>query len=148
MKLIKRSPMGTEVERVFDRVFPTLDRFFPARFNWDLPVLETEWAPQVDFSETEAEFLLRLEAPGVKKEDFDITIEGNLLTVSGHREMVKQEETEETIWKEREEGRFVRCMRLPKVVKADKVAASYEDGILTVRVPKAEPTMKSRILVK
>ena len=148
MKLIKRSPMGTDVERVFERFFPTFDRFFPARFNWDLPVLETEWAPQVDFSETEKEFILRLEAPGVKKDDFDITVEGNLLTVTGHREMVTQEETEATIWKEREEGRFVRCLRLPKAVKADTVAANYEDGILTVRVPKAEPTVKSKVMVK
>ena len=148
MKLIKRSPMGTDIERVFDRVFPTFDRFYPARFNWDVPVLETEWAPQVDFSETDKEFILRVEAPGVKKDDFDISLEGNLLTVSGHREIMKQEETEETIWKEREEGRFVRCMRVPKAVQAEKVAAMYEDGILTVRVPKAEPTVKSRIPVK
>jgi HSP20 family protein len=137
-----------EVERMFDRYFPAFDRFFPTRFTWDPAVAETEWAPQVDCSETEKEFILRLEAPGVKKEDFDITVEGTLLTVTGHREMVKQEETEESIWKERQEGRFVRSMRLPKAVQAEKVAATYEGGILVVRVPKAEPTIKSKILVK
>lgn len=148
MKLVRRNPAGTEIERAFDRFFPTFDRFLPARFNWDLPVFETEWAPQIDFSETEKEFILRLEAPGVKKDDFDITLEGNLLTITGHRELVQQEEAEETIWKEREEGRFVRCLRMPKAVQADKVAANYEDGILTVRIPKAEPTVKSKVTVK
>lgn len=148
MKLVRRTPLGMGVERVFDRLFPPFDRFLPSRLDWDLPVLETDWAPEVDFSETEKEFILRLEAPDMKKEDFDITLEGNLLTVSGHREITKQEETEELIWKERAEGRFVRCLRMPKAVEADKVAATYEDGILTIRVPKAESTVKSKITVK
>jgi HSP20 family protein len=113
-----------------------------------MKVFETVWAPSVDLTETEKEFVARLEAPGVNKENMDVNLEGNVLTISGRREFRKDEETEEYIWREREEGKFVRSLRMPKPVQEGKVTATYEDGVLTVRLLKTEPTVKTRIAIK
>ncbi|HXV85525.1 MAG TPA: Hsp20/alpha crystallin family protein [Gemmatimonadales bacterium] len=151
MKLMKApptlAPFRTELDRVFDRFFKPTDWMRPYEFP-DVKVFETVWAPSVDLSETEKEYVVRLEAPGVNKENMDVSLENNVLTLSGTREVRKEGEGEEYIWKEREEGKFVRSLRLPKAVVEGKVLATYEDGILVVRLPKAEPTIKSRIAIK
>jgi len=66
------------------------------------------------------------EAPGVHRENMDVGLEGNVLTLSGRREFWKDEESEEYIWKEREQGKFVRSLRLPKPVQEGKVTATYK----------------------
>ena len=145
MKLTRAGPgvptFNPEFTRFIDRVFGPLE--VPERATF-----ETAWVPSVDLSETDTEFVARLEAPGVHKENMDVNLEGNVLTLSGHREFGKDEEKEGFIYREREEGKFVRSMRLPKPVEGAKVAATYQDGILTVRLPKAQPTVKSKITVK
>src|SRR5689334_1386944 len=118
-------PFKTEFERVFDRVLEPLGFELPA-----MQVLETAWTPSVDLTESDKEFVVRLEIPGVHKENMDIGLEGNVLTISGRREFRKEGEDEEYIWREREEGKFVRSLRLPKPVSEDKVLAAYENGIL------------------
>ena len=146
MKLTKQPrtmPFKTEFERVFDRVLEPLGFELPA-----MQVLETAWTPSVDLTESDKEFVVRLEIPGVHKENMDIGLEGNVLTISGRREFRKEGEDEEYIWREREEGKFVRSLRLPKPVSEDKVLAAYENGILTVRLPKVEPAVKARIPIK
>jgi HSP20 family protein len=151
MKLMKApqtlAPLRTEIDRVFDRFFKPIDWMRPYEFP-EIKVFETAWAPSVDLSETDKEYVVRLEAPGVHKENMDVSLENNVLTLSGKREVRKQEEGEEYIWKEREEGTFVRSLRLPKAVVEGKITAMYEDGILVVRLPKAEPTVKSKIAIK
>ncbi len=134
------------MERLFDRFFgPGFP--FP-RFFETAPITETEWAPSLDLSETDKEYVARVEAPGVHKENMDVNLDGNVLTVSGKRETRMEKEEEEYIWKEREEGRFVRSIRLPKAVDPDKVDASYQDGVLTIRLPKREPALKSKVAIK
>ena len=146
MKLTKAAPPVPRLRQEFDKL---LDRFFDIPFGrFEVPLVETEWAPALDCSETDKEFVVRLEAPGVHKENLDVTLEQNVLTVSGKREFRKEHETEEYIWREREEGKFIRSLRLPKVVDADKVLATYQDGVLTLRLPKAEPAVKSRVTIK
>ncbi len=146
MKLMKAVPRPAGIPREFDRFF---DRFFGPRGQLsELPVTETEWAPALDLAERDTEFVIRLEVPGVHKENLDINLEGNVVTISGKREFRKEHETEDFIWREREEGRFVRSVRLPKAVVSDKVAAVYHDGLLTVRLPKAEPALQSRIAIE
>ncbi len=145
MKLTKAAPPIPRMRQEFDKL---LDRFFEFPFSrFEVPLVETEWAPALACSETDKEFVVRLEAPGVHKENLDVTLEQNVLTVSGKREFRKEHETEEYIWREREEGKFVRSLRLPKVVDPDKILATYQDGILTLRLPKAEPAVKSRVTI-
>jgi HSP20 family protein len=106
------------------------------------------WVPKLDLSETEKEFVVRLEAPGMARDDFDVALDRNLLTLSGKREMQKEEKSEDYIWQERQEGRFLRTLRLPAPVQEAKIDATYNDGMLTVRLPKAAETSKARITIK
>jgi len=129
------------------------DRFFDqfARVGlFGLPAVtgETMWTPSLDFSETEKEFVTRVEVPGMAKEDLDINVDGRLLTISGHREFQKEEKTEEYYCQEREQGKFLRTLQLPAAVDSTKVGATYDNGVLTVRLPKMEPTVKSRIAIR
>ena len=147
MKLMKAAPTLATMRQDIDRVF---DRFFEPTF-WPLGKsrsLEAMWEPTLDFSETEKEFVVRLEAPAMSRDDFDVDLDRNLLTLSGKRELHKEEKGEDYLWQERQEGRFVRTLRLPAAVQEDKVTATYADGVLTVRLAKATPTAKAKITVK
>jgi len=130
----------------FDRLF---DRFLGGNLFAPPPrVYETVWMPNLDFSENEKEYIVRLEAPGIPKEDLEINLDGQTLTLSGRREFLKEEQTEEYFWREREQGRFVRTVQLPVAVEAAKVDATYDNGIMTVRLPKKEVMAKTRIAIK
>ena len=78
--------------------------------------METTWSPNLDTTETDEEFDIRLEVPGVPKENLDVALDANVLTLSGRREVRKDEANEKYVWHEREGGRFMRSMRLPNVV--------------------------------
>ncbi len=147
MKIMKATPAFGATKQDFDRVF---DRFFEPNF-WPLSTaraIENLWEPTLDFSETTKEFIVRLEAPGMARDDFDVDVDGNLLTLSGKRELRKEEKGEDYLWQERQEGRFLRTIRLPVAVQATKIEASYADGVLTVKLPKAEPSTKTKVAIK
>lgn len=136
------APVRDEFDRLFDQLSKT------SLFGVPAPVFEAMWSPSLDFSETEKEYVARLEVPGIAKEDLEVNVEGRTLTISGHRNFEKEEKTEEYYWREREQGRFVRSVQLPSAVDTTKVSAACQDGIMTVRLPKAEPAAKSRIQIK
>jgi len=147
MQLTKATPTLATMKQDLDRVF---DRFFEPTF-WPLGTprtLEAMWEPTLDLSETEKEFVIRLEAPGMARDDFDVDLDRNLLTLSGKRELRKEEKGEDYLWQERQEGRFVRTIRLPAQVQEGKVEAAYTDGVLTVRLPKAVQTAKTKVTIK
>ena len=110
--------------------------------------MEGTWVPALDLTETEKEFIIRAEIPGVPRENLDVHLEGDVVTLTGHREKNARETTENVLWVEREVGKFVRAIRLPKAVEANKVEALYNEGILTVRLPKVETAIKNKILIK
>jgi HSP20 family protein len=148
MKLTKAAPaalpatLREEFDRFVDRMWNTGTFGPPPR------AFETMWAPSLDFSENEKEYIVRLEAPGIPKEDLEVNLDGQTLTVSGRRDFEKEEKTEEYFWRERESGKFVRTVQLPGAVDKPKIAATYHDGIMTIRLPKTEPTSKTRIQIK
>ncbi len=147
MKLMKATPGFTTMKQEFDRVF---DRFLDPTF-WPLGMPrapETMWEPMLDFSENEKEFIVRLEAPGMARDDFDVDLDRNLLMLSGKRELRKEEKGEEYLWQERQEGRFLRTLRLPAAVQEAKVEAAYNNGVLIVKLPKAIETPKTKVTVK
>lgn len=149
MAIVKAAPklaqMRSDLDRLFDRFFREP---FPVWERFDMPMLETAWAPPVDFAETDKEYVIRLEVPGIPRENLDVSLDGTLLTLSGRREFQKEQTTEKYIWQEREEGKFVRSLRLPTSVVENKIEATVHDGILTVRLPKVEPAVKSKIVIK
>lgn len=146
MKLTKISPTGLARADDFERIF---DRFL------DLPFLRTDrepaamvWTPNLDFSENEKEYVIRIEAPGMAKEDLDINLEGQVLAVAGKRTLEHEDKGEDYFWRERQAGRFLRSVRLPTPVKSDEVDAHYTDGVVTIRLKKLAPSVKSRIMIK
>lgn len=131
-----------DFENLFDRFFGRGLFAPPSR------VFETMWMPKLDLSEDEKTYIARVEAPGIPKDDLEVNLEGQVLTVSGRRSLEHEEKSEEFIWREREQGRFVRTVRLPSPVDPGKVDAKYNDGVMTIRLPKAEVSTRSRIQIK
>ena len=101
-----------------------------------------EWAPSVDISETEAEYLIRAELPAVKKEDVRVTFDDGLLTVSGERKQKQEEKGEKFHRVESFHGQFSRSFSLPENVDSAAIKAESKDGVLTVHVPKIKAVQK------
>jgi|ERR1043166_1269667 HSP20 family protein len=106
------------------------------------------WLPTVDLYEDRDHLVLKAEIPGMKKEDIEISLHGDVLTLSGERKEEEEWEKAETYRAERFLGKFQRTFTLPVTVDASKVQASYKDGILTVTLPKAEEAKPKQIEVK
>jgi HSP20 family protein len=147
MKLVTTklpTPMAftPEIDRFIDRV---LGGPF---FNMPVGPVESAWIPVLDYSETEKAYVCRLEVPGIPKENLDLNLNGQVLTVSGHRDIKREHETEAFYVQERQVGRFVRSIRLPGPVAEPKIEATVNDGVMTITLPKLEVTPKSRITIK
>jgi HSP20 family protein len=121
---------------------------FPAWFGpWPrLPATfetSTEWAPSVDISETEGEYLIRASLPGVKKEDTKVTVEDGMLTLSGERQQQEEVKDEKFHKVESFYGSFSRSFALPDAVDEKAIKADSKDGVLTVHVPKIKVEAKT-----
>ena len=110
--------------------------------------LRDAWVPAVDVQETDKAFVFVAELPGLGKEDIEITLEDNLLTVSGEREFDEKEEGETYHRVERAYGKFSRSFSLPSQVDNTKVEASFEEGLLKIEVPKSEQAQPRKIEIK
>ncbi len=132
-----------------DPFFRSLDQFFgDEAFGGALAGLGSgsgNWAPAVDVRETDDAFVFTAELPGVNKDDVSITIEDNVLTLTGERKFENEETKNEFRRIERSYGRFTRSFTLPREVETDQVEAKYGEGLLTVSVPKAEKTKPRKI---
>ena len=110
--------------------------------------LRDTWVPAVDVQETEKSFVFTAELPGLGKDDIEISMEENLLTLSGERELSEKEEGETFHRIERSYGKFSRSFNLPSQVDNSQVSASFQDGLLTVEVPKSEQAQPRKIEIK
>jgi HSP20 family protein len=152
MRVALRNPLMGKLGEEFDQVF---DRLLAPRFLAEplLPPFPYEttgaqWMPVMDVTETPAEYVVRLEVPGIHKENLDINLTGVMLTITGTREIVPEVEGEGYLLKERAIGKFVRTIRLPAPVAEKKVMAEYRDGVLKVHLPKETPAPATKILIK
>ena len=140
MTLVRWNPIGTLAGMEIDR----LNRMFSA--------LETEafnqaWVPAVDIYETDThEVVIKAELPDVKKEDIGVSVENSVLTLTGERKP-EQSKREQFQCVERRFGRFSRSFTLPTSVDAGQIAASYKDGVLTIRLPRREEAKPRQITV-
>jgi HSP20 family protein len=103
------------------------------------------WFPAVDVYEDKDSLQVRAELPGMKKEDIEISLHEGFLTLSGERKGQEKQDGTETYRSERWFGRFHRTISLPCSVEADKIKATYTDGVLTVSLPKAEEAKPKQI---
>jgi HSP20 family protein len=128
----------------FDRIIERI--LYPSALTMRTP--GDSWLPSVDFAETDKNYIVRLEAPGVAKDQIEIQLEGDTLTLRGERKRATEGKDERFVWQEREEGSFMRSLRMPTPVDASGVTAIMTDGVLTVTLPKATPGTSARIPVK
>lgn len=134
MSLVRWQPFE-DVERTMNRMLGV--------GTWRLPRLlaaeggEYEWQPTSNITETEKEYLVRAELPGVRKEDVKITIENGTLTLSGERKFEKETKGEKVHRIESFHGTFARSFALPADVDEKQIKAETKDGVLTVRLPKS-----------
>ncbi len=150
MSLIRYQTPDSSLWRSFDRLANLRDEF---NNLFDAPTwpngrqqLSSDWTPALDLYQTKDDVVALVELPGMRKEDIEISLHDGMLTISGER---KDESTEgeKDGRSERFVGQFRRSISLPTRVDADKVNASYKDGILTVTLPKAEEAKPRQIQI-
>lgn len=103
--------------------------------------------PAVDMYETAKELVVKVNVPGVKAEELDIHLNGDVLTIIGERKSEEEEKKEGYYYQEQRYGSFQRAVSLPPNLKTDKAEAALEDGILTLKIPKTEATKPKAIKV-
>lgn len=131
--------------------------FFPALFNdffepWmDSNMTGMLTVPSVNIRENENDFRISLAAPGMKKNDFNIDIDGNIITISAEKEENKEEKDDMYNRREYNYSSFSRSFNLPEEVMKDKIEAHYENGVLDIMIPKkaeAKGKLSRKIAIK
>ncbi len=125
-----------EIDRLFEEPLAELTRSSQ---------ILSGWTPALDLFEDNDNVYVRVEVPGMKKEDIDLSLHNGTLSISGERKSEDAFKDADVYRAERFFGRFQRTVTLPTAVSADKVKAEYKDGILTVMLPKAEEAKPKQI---
>jgi HSP20 family protein len=139
-----------EIDRLFDEAFGRFPSALRGPQEWPelTPVLLT---PELDIKETDKNYVLSLEVPGVAREDVDIRVDGDRLVIHGEKNQEQKKEDENYHCIERHYGSFERVLTLPKEANADNIDASFKDGVLTItieRQAKSLPKEAKKIEVK
>ena len=130
-KLSERMPF------VFDDFFKPWNEWFDGG-----AIGRTMNVPAVNITEQKNEYLVSLAVPGLKKEDFKIDVDGNMLTISSEKEEKKEEKEERYTRKEYSYSSFSRSFTLPEEINQEKIDAKYEDGVLKISLPRKEEAKK------
>jgi HSP20 family protein len=139
MALIRWEPvrelhtMQNEMNRLFNTFFDT-----PSPSNGGSQAVARRWIPAMDVVETDDQFVLRADLPGLSENDVKIEVEDNVLTVSGERKSEHEQHNEGYYRVERAFGSFSRSLTLPEGVDAEGIQANFNSGVLEVRIPKPE----------
>ena len=136
-----------EMERYFDRFFrhpfslmtPTFDSSHFPKFG--------EISPTVDIFEEGNDLVVKAELPGIKKDDLNVTITENRITISGEKKQEEKVEKKNYHRIESSYGSFSRSFRLPENVKGDASKASFKEGVLEIRIPKSEEAKQKKITI-
>ena len=139
--------MGTQLAKFGERMPSVMEDFFKPWNEWfDGGLLGRSInIPAVNITEQKDEFVVSLAAPGLKKDDFKIDVDGNLLTISSEKEGKKEEKEARYTRKEYSYSSFERSFTIPDEVNKEKIEARYEDGILKLALPKKEEAKKMSI---
>jgi HSP20 family protein len=138
-----------EMEDIQNRLSSFFNRRLPLRTNGgEEGFAVAAWAPPVDIAEDDKEYLIKMELPGVNKEDVNVSAEGGILTIKGERKAEKEEKGKQYHRIERVYGTFIRSFTLPEGAAVDKISAEFRDGILKVHLPKDEQAKPKSIEVK
>ena len=137
--------------RPYRPTMANFDRWFDSVFqNWGLPQTAATGAcaPRVDVQEKADAYHLEAELPGLTEKDFTVNVEHNLLTIASEQEHDDERQENGYVIRERRSGAFRRSFTLPKDVDADRIGATFKDGLLTLTVPKSAQAKARQIAVK
>jgi HSP20 family protein len=137
---VVREPFESRVDRLFEEAFRML--------NWPVEWSGTTWTPQCDVYEDEHSYVVQFGLPGWESKDLDIHVENSMLTVKGERKTEGGEPGRTYHSREIGWGVFSRSFELPSYVDADKTTATFQQGLLTIHVPKCEDAKPRRILIE
>lgn len=130
------------MNRLFDQ---TLSR---TKADEEEGLAASTWAPAVDIYETPDSLVLKAELPGVSRENIDIQVRDNTLTLKGERRFEREVKDENYLRIERSYGSFQRAFSLPTVIQQDKIKAVFTDGVLEVTLPKAEEVKPKQVKIE
>jgi len=142
MTLIKFEPM-----REFETLHDKIQRYFDDFSNFGFSMNENFY-PRMDISEDKNSLNVTAEIPGVKKENIRITLQDNILTIEGEKKKDIEQKEKNFFRSERMFGSFKRCFTLPEEVDSDSVEAKFEDGMLSIKMKKSTPKIKSEKLIE
>jgi len=126
-----------------------MDDLFRGFFeDWELPVWRRGAWPALDIAENENEFVVNAEVPGCKADDIDVSVQGNMLTITGEKKHEQEEKEKGYYHVERSYGTFRRDLNLSAEVDANKIEAACKDGVLTITLPKAATAKPFKVKVK
>jgi HSP20 family protein len=140
-----RFPVTWDMDRLFEDFFR---RSFGPSVMPRLSVDQAEFNPAIDIYEEKNDVVVKAELPGIKKEDIDITLDADTITIAGEKKTEHKTEKKNIYRYESSYGSFCRTMPLPAEVQGDKVKAAFKDGILEIRLPKTEEAKKKQRKVK
>ena len=144
--LHEMNSLHREMDRLFDEFWKDSRKGMTAAPGWE-PLTERPWSragvmPRVDASEDEANYRIRVELPGMDKDDVDITLENGMLTVRGEKKLEDEEKGKDYFRRERSFGAFRRSLPVPAEVDEAKIEARFEKGVLTIDLPKSEEAQR------
>lgn len=141
----------------FDEMDRLMESFFPRRwmhpFRWEMPSMSELGAPfdakmpRVDVIDRDTEILVKAEMPGVEKDDLDVSVTGNTVTIKGTTSHEEKEEKGDYYRCEISRGSFSRTVPLPASVDSNKAKASFKDGILELTLPKVEKSKRKSVTI-
>jgi HSP20 family protein len=147
MALVRWEPVRelTSLQNEMNRLFST---FFDAPTTGGDGGTMRRWVPSMDLVETDEHFVLRADLPGLSEGDVSIELEDNVLTVSGERKAEHEDKQEGYYRVERSFGQFRRSLTLPEGVDAEGITATFNNGVLEVRIPKPEERKPRRVAIQ
>lgn len=151
MALLPKRKDEHGVDRPINSLQREMNRLFEDFFSRDFFVEPFrgmgEYHPAMDVSETEDAVIVKAELPGMEAKDVEINLNGDVLSLRGEKREETEEKTKSFHRVERSYGSFERSVRLPYAVKADKVEATFKNGVLTVQLPKAEEAKRKSVKI-
>ena len=143
MNLINWRPKTVSSYHTLPNIFERMidDNFF---YDYD----NINWTPSVDINESSDTFMITADLPGIKKSDIEVKIEENVLILNAERKIDKKTVNEKYHFSERRSGTFSRSFKLPKSVKEEKITAVFDNGVLSIIIPKAEDAITNNRLIK
>jgi HSP20 family protein len=138
--------MEREMERMFeDFIGRPWGIRWPERLRtWELGFR----GPAIEISEEKDDVVVKAELPGMKKEDLEVNISGNLLTLKGEKKKAEEVKEKGYYYSERSYGSFTRTVEIPKEVLPEKALASFKDGVLEIRIPKTEEAKRKQVKIQ